>query len=82
LSCLNRALNFANLPIEHPNIIPSIQRSLAALSFVAGQGVVILLIDIGIPIHGLEVVPPGMVGRLAGIGDADPLANPPAAGSR
>jgi hypothetical protein len=54
----NRALDLADLSIKHPNIIFSIIPSFAALPFVASQGIVILLLDIGVPAHGLEVMPP------------------------
>jgi hypothetical protein len=53
----NRALDFANLPIKLPNVIFAIA-AVAGLPFVAGQSIVILLLDVGVPAHGLEIVPP------------------------
>jgi hypothetical protein len=54
----DRALYLINLAIEHPDIIFSVFASFSPLSFVAGQCVVILLIDIGVTADGLEIVPP------------------------
>ena len=74
----NRALDLANLPIKLPNVIFAIVAPVAGLPFVAGQGIVIFLLDVGVPARGLEIVPPRMVRGLPTIGDTDPLTNPPA----
>jgi hypothetical protein len=52
------ALDLANLPIKLPNVIFAIVAPVAGLPFVAGRGIVILLLDLGVPAHGLEIVPP------------------------
>ena len=59
-------------------MIFAIVAPVAGLPFVAGQGIVIFLLDVGVPARGLEIVPPRMVRGLPTIGDTDPLTNPPA----
>jgi hypothetical protein len=54
----NWALDFADLPVEDGHVIFAIIAPFAPLAFVAGQGVVILLIDLSIAADGLKVVPP------------------------
>jgi hypothetical protein len=46
-----------DLSIKLANVIFSIVPPLAALAFVAGQSIVIFLLDVGVPAHGLEIVP-------------------------
>jgi hypothetical protein len=55
---LNGTFDLANLAIKLANVIFAILAPLAGLPFVTSQGIVILLLDVGVPAHGLKVVPP------------------------
>jgi hypothetical protein len=54
----NRVFDLADLSIKLANVIFSIIPPLAALAFVAGQRIMMLLLDVRIPAYGLEIVPP------------------------
>ena len=55
---LNWAVDLADFAIQDANIILSVVSSLADLPFVAGQRVVVLLVNICISAHRLEVMSP------------------------